>query len=65
MIFQYLRQWKGYSGLVFFKTLFANNDEEEDNMDRECQIKKKLKNESSASNLVFQCSHWQYVTRLL
>ena len=40
--------------------IFANNDGDEDNMDRECQIKQE-KNESAASNYVFQCSHWQHV----
>ena len=33
--------------------IFANNDEDEDNMGRECQIIKE-KNESAASNYVFQ-----------
>ena len=37
--------------------IFANNDEDEDDMDRECQIIKKKK-ESGASNYVVQCSQW-------
>ena len=46
---------------ILHKTIiFANNDEDEDNMDRECQITKE-KNESAASNYVFQCSQWQHV----
>ena len=48
--------------LVLFKNtiIFANNDGDEDNMDRECQMIKE-KNESSASNYVFQRSQWQHV----
>ena len=40
--------------------ILENNDEDEDNMDRECQIIKE-KNESAASNYVFQFSQWQHV----
>ena len=46
--------------LVFFKntTIFAKIDEDEDNIDRKCQEK----NESAASNYVFQSSQWQHFT---
>ena len=44
-------------GILQNTIIFANNEEDEDNMDRECQEK----NESAASNYVFQCSQWQHV----
>ena len=44
-------------GILQNTIIFANNDEDEDNMDRDCQ----KKNESAASNYVFQCSQWQHV----
>ena len=42
-------------GVLQNTIIFANNDEDEDIMDRECQEK----NESTA-NCVFQCSQWQH-----
>ena len=45
-------------GILQNTFIFANNDE--DDIDRKCQIIKE-KNESAASNYVFQCSHWQHV----
>ena len=47
-------------GILQNTIIFANNDEDEDNMDRECQIIQE-KNESAASNYVFQCSNLQHV----
>ena len=44
-------------GILQSTIVFANNDEDEDNMDRECQ----KKNESAASNYIFQCSQWQHI----
>ena len=44
-------------GIIQNTIIFANNGEDEDNVDRECQEK----NESAASNNVFQCLQWQHV----
>ena len=44
-------------GILQSTIVFANNDEDEDNVDRECQ----KKNEIAASNYIFQCSQWQHV----
>ena len=55
MIFQYVT----VVGILQNTIIFENNDEDKDNMDRECQIIKE-QNESAASNYVFQCSQWQH-----
>ena len=44
-------------GIIQNIIIMANNGEDEDNVDRDCQ----KKNESAASNNVFQCSQWQHV----